>query len=312
MTKKNISILSFLLALVLSVSAFGQTALTRTTLGAAVTTTSTTTVVLASYTGVVATSTVIFVDQEAMFVNAVNSSNVQVTRGYNGTQSGMHANAAIVWAGPPQAFVYQPPTGSCTRATMGYFPTIAFGVGGVQATYSDCIGGYWVNGVSTPLVPTVWFTPAPGGSVLTGVGTSTATTNTSMYCSEINLPFNKLVTGLGILNGATTANGHRDVALYDASGNLLASSGTTTTTGTASTYQQFAFTTPYFAVGPARYFGCSQAQSSSDTLNLVVTANGNAGLLTQIYTGQTYGTIPTTITAPTAYTTAQGPYWYFY
>ena len=133
-----------------------------------------------------------------------------------------------------------------------------------------------------------------------------------MYCSEIFLPYNKLLTGLEVLNGATSTNGYRNVILYDAAGNLLAKSGSSTTSGTGSLYQALPFTAKYFAVGPARYFGCSQAANSSDTLNLVVTADGNAGLLTQIYTGQTFGTVPTTITPPTAYTTAQGPYWAFY
>ena len=60
------------------------------------------------------------------------------------------------------------------------------------------------------------------------------------------------------------------------------------------------------------YVGCSQSQSSSDTLNLMATADGNAGFLTQIYTGQTYGTVPSTIVHLTACTTLQGPYFAFY
>lgn len=299
------------LAVLVAVPASGQTIVSNTTFAAAVTSTSQTTVRVALATGITANNTMLFADGEAMFVNAVNGTTISVTRGQPTSRAVQHPNGGLVWFGPPSQFQFATPVGypagACTRtgATLPYIDVN-------NNVISDCLGGVWVNGSNDPLGATIVFSPVPGGSVLTGVGTSTATTNTSMYCSEIYLPKNKMLTGLQILNGTVTTNGHRDVALYDFAGTLLAKSATTTTTGTASVYQAFAFTAQYYAVGPARYVGCSQAASSSDTLNLVVTADGNAGLLTQIYTGQTYGTIPATITAPSAYTTAQGPYFAFY
>ncbi len=290
---------------------FAQTTIvSNTTFSAAVTSTAQTNVRVASATGITANNTMLFSEGEAMFVNAVNGTTISVTRGQPTSRAVQHPNGALVWFGPPNQFQFAAPVGypagACTRvgAVLPYIDVN-------NNVISDCDGGVWVRGLSA-LTAAVLFAPDPGGAVLTGVGTSTATTNTSMYCTQIFLPFNKLLTGLEILQGATTTNGHRNAILYDAGGVLLANSGSTTTTGTASQYQQFAFTAKYFAVGPAWYVGCSQAQSSSDTLNLIVTADGNAGFLTQIYTSQTYGTVPATITAPTAYTTAQGPYFAFY
>jgi hypothetical protein len=309
-------------ALLCGSAAFGQTIVPFTTLAAAVTSSSSqaNTFKLTSTSGITAGNTMLFIEGEADFVNAVTTTpaTVTVTRGAGpSSRVSTHPNGAVVWYGPPNYFQTATPPGwpfgSCTRSTasgggeFGVLPYIDIN----NNVYSDCLGGLWVRGLSAPS-PAVVFAPAPGGAVLTGVGTSTATTNTSMYCSQIYLPTNKLLTGLEILNGATTANGHRNVILYDAAGYLLAQSGTTTTSGTASQYQALPFTAQYFAVGPAWYVGCSQAQSSSDTLNLMVTADGNAGFFTQIYTGQTYGTVPTTITPPSAYTTAQGPYFAFY
>lgn len=316
--KKTINKTLILCGLLLAASlSFGQTIVPSTTLSAAITSASSqaNTFRLTSTSGITAGNTMLYIDGEADFVNAVTSTTVTVTRGAGpSTRVSTHVNGVMVWYGPPSYFQFATPvgypSGSCVRATALVLPYIDIN----NSIISDCLGGVWVAGDNLPAAVTqaVVFSPSPGGAVLTGVGTSTATTNTSMYCSEIFLPYNKLLTGLEILNGTATANGHRNVILYDAAGNLLANSGSTTTTGTASQYQQFAFTAKYFAVGPARYFGCSQAQNSSDTLNLVVTADGNAGLLTQIYTGQTYATVPATITAPTAYTTAQGPYFAFY
>ncbi len=294
---------------------FGQTYIKFTTLASAVTSSSSqaNTFSLTSVSGITANNTMLFIEGEADFVNAVNTvaNTVSVTRGAGfSTRVSTHPSGATVWYSYPYNFQAQTPVGypfgSCTRANL-VLPYIDV----INNVYSDCLGGVWVRGISAQTAAVI-FAPNPGGSVLTGVGTSTATTNTSMYCSQIFLPYNKKLTGLEILNGTATGNGHRNAILYDAGGNLLANSGSTTTSGTASQYQAFAFTTPYFAVGPAWYVGCSQAQNSSDSLNLIVTADGNAGFYTQIYTGQTYATIPATITAPSAYTTAQGPYFAFY
>ena len=300
---------------------FAQTIVQFTTLAAAITSSSSqaNTFQLTSTTGITAGNTMLFLDGEADFVNAVNGNFVTVTRGAGpASRVSTHPTASKVWYGPPSYFQSATPVGwpfgSCgPRPTMtggGEFGVLPY-IDITNNVYSDCLGGVWVRGLLASL-PAVTFAPDPGGAVLTGVGTSTATTNTSMYCSQIYLPANKTLTGLEILNGTATANGHRNVILYDAAGYLLANSGSTTTSGTASQYQQFAFTAKYFAVGPAWYVGCSQSQSSSDTLNLMATADGNAGFLTQIYTGQTYGTVPSTIVPPTAYTTLQGPYFAFY
>ncbi len=319
-TLKNTLILCGLL-LAASMS-FGQTILTHTTLSAAVATSSTTAIPLTSVTGVTATSTAIFVADgagEAMFVNSLVGNTAYVTRGYQSLgKARPHASGALVFVVPmtngyPSALNTVQPTGSCTRTSLPTLPVISVGLGGAAAVISDCLGGVWVNGPITAqgMAPTIINSPPVGGSVLTGIGTSTATTNTSMYCTEFDLPVSKLLTGIGWLNGTATANGHRNGILYDAAGYLLANTGSTTTSGTASQFQRLAFTTSYYAV-PGLYFACSQSQSSSDTLNLVVTADGNAGVLTQIYTSQTYGTVPATITPPTAYTTAQGGYFELY
>lgn len=310
--KKTLAVLSLVLAL--SFAAFGQTIVPSTTLAAAVTSTSSqaNTFRLTSTSGITAGNTMLFIEGEADFVNAVTSTTVTVTRGAGpSSRVSTHPNAAKVWYGPPSYFQSATPPGypfgSCTRSTLAVLPYIDIN----NNVYSDCLGGVWVRGVSA-LTAAVIFAPDPGGAILTGVGTSTTTTNTSMYCSQIFLPFNKTLTGLEVLIGTATANGHRNVILYDAAGNLLANSGSVTTSGTASQYQALPFTSSYFAVGPAWYVGCSQAANSSDSLNLIVTADGNAGFFTQIYTGQTYATLPSTITPPSAYTTAQGPYFAFY
>jgi hypothetical protein len=130
---KNINnlLLSLFLGLALSAPAFAQTSLNATTLSASVavgssSTSNTTIVRVASATGITATSTVIYVDTEAMFVNSVNGTTLGVTRGYNGTKVSGHISGAMVLAGPPPAFVSFDPAGTCTNGNglFQYSPVV--------------------------------------------------------------------------------------------------------------------------------------------------------------------------------------------
>lgn len=322
---KTFKLSLILSALLLTASmSFGQTILPHTTLSAAVATSSTTTIQLTSTTGVVGGSTAIFIadgEGEAMFVNSVPASGiVTVTRGYQSLgKARPHASGALVFVAQGNAVdtinVIQP-TGSCTRTNVPYLPVISLGEGGAPSVISDCVGGVWVNGINTAQGNTPFriTQPETGAVLTTSINTNgTATVATTMYCTEIDLPFNKLLTGLGVLNG-TSADGTDKhlVALYDATGNLIANSAAAgvATTG-ASTYQTIPFTTSYYAVGPAQYFGCTQSNGTTNTIRMLVT-NTQDQRLTKGVTGQTFGTIPATITVPTTFTTAVGPYYEFY
>lgn len=117
-------------------SAFGQTALTQTTLSAAVATGQTVTV--ASATNIAAPTpghgVVLFVNQEAMYVNSVSGTTIGVFRGYAGTPVQSHVSGARVLVGPIQNGVsaFNPvtagvdaqgdPGGACTAANTLYTP----------------------------------------------------------------------------------------------------------------------------------------------------------------------------------------------
>jgi len=317
----NLLILSVML-LAASVS-FGQTILTHTTLSAAVANSATTTIALTSVTGVTATNTVIFVADgagEAMFVNSVNSSalTVGVTRGYQSLgKARPHLSGALVFvvpmsAGYPASLQAVIPTGSCTRTSLAYLPVISVGLNGMPAMISDCVGGVWVNGFVVAQGNTNFRIPSPntGGTAYTAINTNgTTLAATTMYCSEIDLPANKLVTGLGVLNGTTATTDNHLVALYDATGNLLANSAVAGVLASgASTYQNISFTTSYYLVGPAQYFGCLQTNGTTGTVRMIVTGTQDT-FLTKGVTSITFGTIPATFTVPTTFTTAVGPYW---
>lgn len=303
--------------------ATAQTILTNTTLASAVTSTSQTTVQLTSTTGLTAGASVIFIADtassgEAMFVNSVSSSGgyVGVTRGYSTFGSARtHASGSLVFLGPPFAFGADAPSGSCTRSSIQYLPSIAVGLGGVGTVISDCVGGIWVNGdrinAYGPFAPV--YQPDPGGTIYTSLnGTGTVLAATTEYCTEIDVKGSKLLTGLAPLLGTVGGTDKHIVMLYDATGNLLANSATAgTTAGTASTYEQIPFTTKYYLVGPAKYYACMQTNGTTATVRMLVTSTQDT-YTTKGITGQTFGTIPNPITVPTTFTTAVGPYWQLY
>ena len=308
-------------ALLFALPAFGQVEIIPTTLSAAVTSTSTTTVVVAAATGlnsnsyaIVAGSSFLYVDGEMMAVNAVNGTTLSVTRGYSGSRALKHASGALVFVGPANFFSAARPGlmngGACTRANGPAWPRPDLQT---QSIY-DCIGGVIVYGDNNPLPQFEWVFPQTGAVLYTGVGTGSAGTQpgaSTQYCTEINIPTSKLLTGMAVLNGGTAATDKWIYALYDATGKLLANTATAgTTAASTNVYQQIAFTSKYYAVGPAQYFGCLQSNhAGSSTVTMIKTGMQDTYIT---YSGSaTFGTLAA-FTVPTTFTTAVGPYWELY
>lgn len=309
---KKLYSLLFVVGLLAS-SAFGQTLLTNTTLSAAVTDGKTTYVNVTSATGITApgngsTQTYLYVDSELMDVRGVSGTRIQVVRGASSTAGVGHLSGARVWVGtggiPNGPFTTYNPSGACTRANVLYLPVINTRAG----MFSDCVGGQWVAGSGSN---SAFGIPLPntGGTAYTAINTNgTTLAATTMYCTELSLPASKLVTGLGVLNGTTVGTDNHLVVLYDSAGNLLANSAVAgVLAASASTYQKIAFTSPYLVIGPATYFGCVQTNGTAATVRMIVTGTQDT-FLTKGVTSITFGTIPATITVPTTFTTAVGPY----
>jgi hypothetical protein len=340
---KNLSL--FLLVCVSASALHAQTVLTNTTLASAVgntvssalTTGNLSVVNLASVTGVsaptpnagnVATistsggATYLYVDRELMQVVSISGTSVTVIRGVGSTAAASHASGALVFVvpaaavanwGTPLGTTDWGPQGSCTRTNELYLPRIAFTSGNI----SDCVGGQWITGDASQTTRSTFYRasfPPIGAVAHTGaIGTSTATTAAELYCVEIDMPFSKLITGLAPHVGATGGTDKWIAALYDATGNLVANSTTAGTTvgGTAYAFQALPFTSPYYVVGPAQYFGCVQSNGTTATLDLVTTGTGDLLLTYKSASAGTFGTLPS-FTAPTGFTTLQGPWQYLY
>lgn len=285
--------------------------------------------------GIQATSdaqTYLFIDRELMQVKGVSGTTVNVIRGVGGTGAPSHASGALVFIVPSQAFGSwsgggfeasaqgpSAPQGSCTRANELYLPRISFSSGII----SDCDGGQWVNGdaaqttrsgiTGSTTAANGYRYPEPGGVAYTALqtnGTAPAA-NTQIECAEFDAPFNMYLSGLAPLNGTTVGTDKHWVILYDSAGAVLANSAVAgATTSTASIYQKYNFLTPYYIVGPARYFACYGSNGTTDTIRHAVTGT-NDNILGGAITGQVFGTAAA-IAAPTTFTTAKVPYFMVY
>jgi hypothetical protein len=313
-----------LLAALCAIAGAAPTVLPTTTLSAAVTS-SQNYVFLASVTNVTGPSqpvsngdignptgaswTVLWVGSEAIRVTqtpGTSSQPVYVERGWQGTPTEAHNSGDLVWVASPYQLYYNVgalPAGACTRASLSVVPQINIHT----AVISDCLGGYWVNGVGTALPPSHIQSPVVGGIAVTSLTNGVAMPVSDMSCTEVFVPYNKLLTGIGLLNGATASTDNHLVVLYDATGNLLANSATAGVTASgASDYQYIAFTSKYFAVGPAQYYGCYQTNGTTGLVHMADSATGADTIWAGYIGTQTFGTIPATITVPTTFTTAQG------
>lgn len=262
----------------------------------------------------------LYIDRELMQVKAVSGTTITVIRGVGGTYAPSHLSGAVVFIVPSAVFgiwsgsgadsgAQGPsfPQGSCTRTNELYLPRIQFSSG----TISDCLGGQWINGdasQTTRVHSKVLYAPQPGAVLYTSINTTgTAPVAGTLFCTEIQLPYSKLITGLAVLNGTVVGTDNHLVALYDNTGNLLANSAVAgALAATASNYQQISFTTPYYAVGPAQFFACAQSNGTTATIRMLVTQVQDQYLTKSI--AGTFGTVPATITVPTTFTTAVGPY----
>jgi hypothetical protein len=270
-------------------------------------------------------STYLYVDRELMQVKAVSGTTITVIRGIQSTAAASHASGALVfivpvtaqilWSGTPYGYAPAVPEGSCTRSSELYLPRIQFTSGIV----SDCNGGQWVNGDALQTTRTGvhgqttgangWRYPDPGGTALTALETSgtAAAASTEIYCTELDIPFSMFVQGIAVLNGTTVGTNKHFAILYDNAGAVLGNTATAgTTTAGASTYQKMNLVTPYYLVGPSRYFACDGLNGTTDTIRHAVTAT-NDNILGGTKTGQTFGTAAA-ITVPTTFTTAKVPY----
>jgi hypothetical protein len=326
--KKLIAILTLT-----SAAAFAQLTTTSTTLSAAISANTTTQWCVASATGISTpslpgnnTGTYLMADSEVVQVLTSGSSSTcfQVRRGVLGTSANYsHANGVTVWVGnvasgtgdnsPPFSngvFTPNVPFGSCTASAQYSLPVILT-PGGNNNYYAgrtaNCIGGFWIVGDPqlqvTPIFSS-FTTLSPPNPIATSSVTDVAG---KIWYSQLVIPYESLLTGACVLNGATVGTDKWMFILYDGAGAVVANTATAgVTTATASKYQCINFTATVRVKGPASYFIAVQGNGTTDNFQAYATAGAPTNYATGSQAG-TFGTAAKITGLATTFTAANGP-----
>ena len=144
-----------------------------------------------------------------------------------------------------------------------------------------------------------------GLNALTGFETNgTAPVAGTINLTEIYIPYVQTWTGAGVLNGTVVGTDNFIVAVYGSDGKLIANSALAgTLSAGASAFQNIAFTAPV-TLFPGRYFIAVQSNGTTATLRHLLSANGATNATSA--TAGVFGTLPSTLTIPTTFTTAVG------
>jgi hypothetical protein len=136
-------VFTLLLVALFSVAAYGQSALTATTLSSAVANGSDRTIVIASATGWSASSSsvryIAVIDREALEVSAISGTTVTVKRGVAGTEGVPHVSGSSVLFLDAKDALTKDPSGACTSTNQSVLPRPSLASGKLF----DCVGGRW-------------------------------------------------------------------------------------------------------------------------------------------------------------------------
>lgn len=163
-------LVAFALAIGLfSSPAAAQTTVTTTTLSSAVTSNQNTVQVVSAST--LAVNQLLFMDREAMLINAVNGTVISVQRGYMGSGGAPHVSGVTVYSGAQGSsaggpfWAGDPNVGSCTYSSEQYSLRIVPSTGRIWA----CSNGQWMNVVDA----FVFVSQTSCNSSVSGNGTGT-------------------------------------------------------------------------------------------------------------------------------------------
>jgi hypothetical protein len=190
-------------------------------------------------TGGNANTTDLYIDRELMQVVSVNTTakTVTVLRGQGGSQASPHASGAVVYAGPPQAFLNFDPEGYCGGATgTGFGPT---NPGQFNPTINQRTSMQWICSTVTKVWVAGFGNPGVSGTIpglTTAVASATTIATTGPFFTVTGTTAIATITApANIQDGQSITIKFSGVDTWTAAGNI-AVLGTNTTAGTYVTF----------------------------------------------------------------------------
>ena len=259
-----------------------------------------------SATGFTANTTMLVVNKEAMLVTGVSGTTITAQRGYNGTVAMQHNSGDVVFVGALNNFYTSPPNGGrCTAASQRVLPYIAIDrTDGNKVKIWNCNNSFWEE-QQLPNSTTTWrpryCTAGDLGSLTLlrtfaasafDYGTSTTPVAGTIYYSTVFLPRTMRITGISSANGTVAGTDNLIYVLYRADGTPLAQTAAAGTTASGiDDFQDIAFTTPFVATGPARYWiGVSASGTTTRLRTMSATQTAAQSAYTGVFGSSALGT----------------------
>lgn len=154
-----------------------------------------------------------------------------------------------------------------------------------------------------------------GGVAYGSLGTNSTDVNGQLWITDIFIPMKRVITKIGVLQGGTATTDNILVAIYNAYGQLLASSALAgAVLSGANTFQEFALVlnaagatiSSLQLYGPNQYFIAVQGNGTAAGAIRTVATNTYIDVIGTSVAG-TFGTLPATITVPTTFTADKAP-----
>jgi hypothetical protein len=154
-----------------------------------------------------------------------------------------------------------------------------------------------------------------GGIAYSSLGTNTTDIAGQWWITDILVPLNRVLTNISVMAGGTATTDNIMVAIWDAKGNLLASSAIAgQVLSGANTFQVVplalnaaaAAATTLQLYGPQQYYVGVQGNGTAAGAIQTIPASSWNNVCCGSVAG-TFGTVPKTITLPATFTAAKGP-----
>lgn len=147
-----------------------------------------------------------------------------------------------------------------------------------------------------------------GNTAYGSLGTNAVHVAGTIYVSEIEFDYNRTITGIAVLNGATVGTDNLMVGLYNSAGTLVANSAVAgVLSAGADAFQEIALTAAYAAIAGKYYIAVQCNGTTAKTRRIAASTFLN---LAKSFTG-TFGTL-TALTVPTTTVADTGPIVYVY
>lgn len=183
----------------------------------------------------------------------------------------------------------------------GVVENLGIGAGGIDVIQTR-------TDISNPIPKAVY--TLNGVSPTAVQGADIACSNGTSYYSEIYIPYNMTVTGLGYLIGSVGGTNKAVLSLHDGAGKLIANTDPAgVTVGTAANFQKIALTSTKAIIGPGRYYVAATFNGTTAKFRAYTIPNtpGRAGSSTA-----TFGTPVDLVISATDFTADKGPIMFVY